>query len=66
MERKEFAFGDIVRMKKKHPCGSDLWKVTRMGADIKIACQGCGHVVMMPRSQFEKAMRAVVSHSEEA
>ncbi|MGE5454945.1 MAG: DUF951 domain-containing protein [Methylocystaceae bacterium] len=47
-------------MKKKHPCGSDLWKVTRMGADIKIECQGCARLVMMPRSQFEKDMREII------
>jgi len=60
MERKQFSLGDLVRMKKKHPCGSDIWKVTRMGADIKIECQGCGRRFMMPRSQFEKGMREVV------
>ncbi|MGE5380824.1 MAG: DUF951 domain-containing protein [Methylocystaceae bacterium] len=60
MERKQFNLGDIVKMKKKHPCGSDLWKVTRMGADIKIECQGCSRVVMMPRSQFEKDLREVI------
>jgi len=60
VERKQFELGNIVRMKKKHPCGSELWKVTRMGADIKIECQGCGRLVMMPRSQFEKDLREVI------
>ncbi|MGI5920367.1 MAG: DUF951 domain-containing protein [Syntrophomonadaceae bacterium] len=55
-ERKVFALDDIVRMKKQHPCGSYNWKVIRMGADIKIKCQGCGRVVMLPRLQFEKRM----------
>jgi hypothetical protein len=59
MQRKEFHLGDIVRMKKKHPRGSYHWEVTRMGADIKIKCQGCGRMVMLPRLQFEKRMLRV-------
>lgn len=56
MQRKEFKLGDVVRMKKKHPCGSYNWEVTRMGADIKIKCVGCGRLVMIPRMEFEKRM----------
>ena len=48
--------GDILTMKKKHPCGSDKWMVTRVGADVKIKCQGCEHVVMMDRPDFEKRL----------
>jgi len=63
MERKSFNLGDIVRMKKQHPCGSFNWEVTRMGADIKIKCQGCGRLVMLPRSEFERKMiRVIVSN----
>lgn len=60
MERKAFKLGDTVRMKKKHPCGSYNWDVVRMGADIKIKCNGCGRVVMLARSEFEKKMVRVV------
>lgn len=56
MERKQFQLGDIVRMKKKHPCGSFHWQVIRMGADIKIKCQTCSRIIMLPRNQFEKKM----------
>ncbi|MEN6350213.1 MAG: DUF951 domain-containing protein [Syntrophomonas sp.] len=56
MERKSFKLDDIVRMKKQHPCGSYNWQVIRMGADIKIKCQGCGRIVMLPRMDFEKRM----------
>ncbi|MGI5912188.1 MAG: DUF951 domain-containing protein [Syntrophomonadaceae bacterium] len=63
MERKEFNLGDIVRMKKKHPCGSYTWQVIRMGADIKIKCKGCNRVVMLPRSQFEKRLVRVEDNS---
>ncbi|HPF43604.1 MAG TPA: DUF951 domain-containing protein [Syntrophomonadaceae bacterium] len=61
MERKQFDLGDIVRMKKQHPCGSYNWEIVRMGADIKIKCQGCARLVMLPRSQFEKRMVRVES-----
>ena len=47
--------GDIVEMKKEHPCRkSKLWTITRVGADIKIQCQGCQKTIMMPRFEFEK------------
>jgi len=58
---KEFNLGDLVEMKKPHPCGSKIWKVLRTGADIRIECQGCRHKVMIPRSKFEKNMKKVVS-----
>lgn len=60
MERKTFNLGDMVRMKKQHPCGSYNWEVVRMGADIKIKCQGCGRVVMLARSDFERRLVRVI------
>jgi hypothetical protein len=60
MLKKEFKLGDLVEMKKPHPCGSKIWKVVRTGADIRIQCQGCSHQVMIPRSKFEKNMKKVV------
>jgi hypothetical protein len=56
----EFSLGDIVQMKKTHPCGSDQWEIIRTGADIKIKCTGCGRIVMMDRPVFEKRARRVV------
>ncbi len=64
MKIKRFNLGDTVRMKKKHPCGSWEWVVTRVGADIKIRCCGCGHQVMMVRSKFEKSMSQVIKINE--
>jgi len=64
MEPKVFKLGDLVEMKKQHPCGSKIWKVIRTGADIRIECQGCRHQVMMPRSKFEKNMKKTVSPAE--
>jgi len=63
MERKVFNLGDIVRMKKQHPCGSYNWEVVRMGMDIKIKCTGCGRLVMLPRSEFEKKMVRIVENT---
>lgn len=57
MERVVIEVGDVFRMKKPHPCGSDRWEVYRTGADIGIRCQGCGHRVMLPRVKFEKAAK---------
>jgi hypothetical protein len=60
MERKQFALGDIVQMKKQHPCGTNAWKVIRMGADIRIKCTGCEHSVLIPRLEFERKMKKVI------
>ncbi len=60
MPRVRYEVGDVVRMKKQHPCGSDLWAITRVGMDFGLKCRGCGHFVMMPRPKFEKMARAIV------
>ena len=54
-----FSVGDVVTMKKPHPCGSAQWEITRTGMDFGIKCCGCGHFVMLPRAKFEKAVKAV-------
>lgn len=53
--------GDVVKMRKAHPCGSDLWTVTYMGADIKIRCEKCGRIVMLDRPTFEKRVKKIVA-----
>lgn len=55
---------DIVEMKKPHACGANSWEIIRMGADIKVKCQGCGHIVMMSRRDFEKRMKKILQHAE--
>lgn len=57
--------GDIVKMKKAHPCGSQEWKILRTGMDFRIKCLGCSHEVMLPRKKFEKSIKAVVSSKSE-
>ena len=58
--------GDIVMMKKAHPCGTNRSKITRVGADIKIECQGCGHIVMMTRQKFDKGLKKVIEKADQA
>ena len=60
-----FRVGDVVKMKKAHPCGSSEWEITRTGADIGMKCQGCGHFVLLARPKFEKAVKLVVSSKQE-
>ena len=57
--------GDVLRMKKTHPCGSFEWEVLRIGADFKLRCLGCNHIVMGPRSKFEKNVREIKRQAEQ-
>ncbi|MGE7923744.1 DUF951 domain-containing protein [Viridibacillus arvi] len=60
MEAKKFELGDVVEMKKQHPCGTNEWEIIRMGADIRIKCEGCQHSVMIPRREFEKKLKKIL------
>lgn len=51
--------GDVLTMKKKHPCGTDQWLVLRVGMDFRLRCRGCGHELMLPRSKAEKGIKRV-------
>ncbi|MGX8703812.1 MAG: DUF951 domain-containing protein [bacterium] len=61
----EILVGDIIKMKKKHPCGSFEWKVLRVGADFRLECAGCGHQVMVPRKLVEKNIRRQLRGGQE-
>ena len=52
--------GDVVRLKKAHPCGGFLWLVNRIGGDIGLRCETCGHYVMIPRFRIERRIREIV------
>ena len=60
----EIRLDDVVRLKKKHPCGGYEWQVTRLGADIGIKCLQCQRRVMLERSVFERRVKAFVSRGE--
>ena len=63
---KGYGMGDIVEMKKEHPCKkSKEWKIIRMGADIKIKCQGCGAAIMFDRTEFERKCKKILRKAEE-
>lgn len=56
--------GDILELKKAHPCGSREWTVLRVGMDFKLKCRGCGHEVMTPRAKAEKSVKKVKREDE--
>lgn len=51
--------GEIIKLKKQHPCGSSEWEILRVGMDFRLKCLGCGHQVMLPRKQVEKSIKQV-------
>lgn len=54
-----FDVGDIIKMKKPRPCGSQEWEILRVGADFRLKCMGCGHQIMVPRKLVEKNTRQI-------
>ena len=56
----EIRVGDILQMKKPHPCGALYFSVLRIGADFKIRCQGCGHEIMLTRQKVEKNIKKIL------
>lgn len=57
----DYKLGSVVIMKKTHPCGTNKWEIVRVGADIKIKCLECGRTIMLPRMEFNKKIKKVVS-----
>lgn len=55
----DIRIGDVVQLRKRHPCGSDRWQVYRVGADIGLRCLGCERRVMIPRSKLTRQVKAV-------
>ena len=59
----EVHMGDVVRLRKQHACGGTDWTVVRLGADIGLRCSTCQHRVLLPRSQFERRLKAFLSRA---
>ncbi len=57
--------GDVLELKKAHPCGSRQWLVLRIGMDFKLRCAGCGHELMIPRSKAEKSIKKILREGQE-
>ena len=55
-----YEVGDIVQLKKNHPCGSKEWEILRVGADFKLKCLGCGHEIMLKRTLVEKSTKNIL------
>ncbi len=62
----DFRLGDVVRLRKPHPCGSLEWRVVRLGADIGLRCQKCNRRVLLVRSELERRMKEFVSRGPES
>jgi hypothetical protein len=60
----ELRLGDVVRLRKPHPCGGYEWRVTRLGADIGLECLTCGHRVMLTRREVDHRIKTIVSRGE--
>ncbi len=60
----DIKIGDVLKMKKKHPCGSYEMQVLRVGADFKLKCAGCGHEIMLPRGRCEKNIKSVMTEKD--
>jgi len=56
---------DVVQLRKPHPCGGYVWQVVRVGADIGLKCQTCGHRVLLSRRDFEKRLKKTISRGPE-
>ena len=66
MNQYHYEVGDIKKIKKQHPCGSNEWEILRVGADFRLKCLGCGHQVMVTRKLVEKNTRGLRKAEEES
>ena len=60
-----FSVGDVLEMKKDHPCGTRLFEVKRVGSDIRVICRGCGRDMTVPRVKLEKGIKRVIPKETE-
>lgn len=60
----DLRINDLVEMKKPHPCGERVWRVTRVGMDVKLKCRRCAREVMLPRSKAEKGIKKILEREE--
>lgn len=62
----KFEIGQVIKMKKPHPCGANEWEILRVGMDFKLKCKGCGHEVMVTRKLVEKNFKGFIEEGMEA
>lgn len=56
----DLRIGDVIKLKKPHPCGSTEWEILRIGIDFRLKCMGCGHQIMITRKQTEKSIKKII------
>ncbi len=56
----DYQLNDVVTMKKPHACGENSWQIIRLGMDIRVKCQNCGHSVLIPRVRFDRLVRKII------
>ena len=61
----EYKVGDIVELKKMHPCGNKIWEITRVGVDFKFKCKGCDHTIMIERQKAIKMIKRKIENTED-
>ena len=61
----DIRLGDVLEMKKNHPCGCNRFDVLRVGMDFRLRCNGCGHMFMIPRVKAEKGIRKIIREDAE-
>lgn len=59
----EFQNGQVIKLKKQHPCGTNAWEIIRVGAEFRLRCTGCGHQVTFPRKQVEKNFKGFIKNA---
>ena len=64
MQAIKLSSGDRIQMKKKHPCASDVFKIMRIGSDVRVICTGCGRDLTLPRESIEKMIKKVIPSDE--
>lgn len=65
MQITRLSVGDRIQMKKRHPCSSDVFKILRVGSDVRVICEGCGRDLTLPRESIEKMIKKVIGNQEE-
>lgn len=60
-----YELGNIIKMKKAHPCGTNAWEILRVGIDFRLKCMGCGHMIMISRKDVEKNFRGFIEAPKE-
>ena len=60
----EILVGDVIQLKKPHPCGSYLFTVLRIGMDFKLKCHGCSHIIMLPRADVVKRVKKIIKKDD--